>query len=117
MIKVSEMEARGSKTLVDSKPMRRPSWPIWTLMKSFRIILLTVLWSGVGMGAGLFGGIFWLMTWAAIRRQTPEMDLAYRHISIPVAICAGSCAFLWNLWRAIQAAGQRRKGLWGEGLG
>jgi hypothetical protein len=110
MLKVSEMEARGSKTLVASEPMKRPNWPVWTLMKGFRILMLTVLWSGLGMGAGLFCGILGVAVSSAILHRSPDMDLAYRYIAIPIAICAGSCALLWNLMRAVQAAAQRRRG-------
>ena len=109
MLKPSEMEARGSKTLVASEPMRRPSWAVWTLMQGLRIVLLTVLWTGLGMGAGLFGGILGLMVAAAVHHQVPEMQLAYRHFSIPVAICAGGGALLWNLVRTAQAAAERMK--------
>jgi hypothetical protein len=110
MLKASEMEARGSKTLVASEPMRRPSWAGWTLMQSLRIVLLTVLWAGLGMGAGLFCGILGQMVAAAIRHQAPEMELAYRHVAIPVAIGVGGCALLWNLVRAARAAVERRNG-------
>ena len=122
---LSEMEARGntpasptsglpgtpSKTLVAGEPMRQPSWLVWTLMKGFRLLLLTMLWSGLGMGAGLFGGIAVLMAAAVIHNRMPQMDLAYRQISIPAAIVVGSCAFVWNLVRTVQAAAQRRRGL------
>ena len=107
MLKPSEMEARGSKTLVASEPMRQPSWTVWTLMQGLRIALLTVLWTGLGMGAGLFCGIFGFMVAAAIRHQAPEMQLAYRHVAIPVALGAGGCALLWNLVRTAQAAAGR----------
>ena len=40
---VSEMEARGSKTLLAGEAMREPSWLVWTLMKCSRVIVLTVL--------------------------------------------------------------------------
>ena len=91
--------------------MRQPSWLVWTLMKGFRLLLLTMLWSGLGMGAGLFGGIAVLMAAAVIHNRMPQMDLAYRQISIPAAIVVGSCAFVWNLVRTVQAAAQRRRGL------
>jgi hypothetical protein len=110
MLKASEMEARGSKTLVGGDPMRRPSWLVWTVMKGFRILLLTVLWSGLGMGVGLLCGIIGVAAASAILHRTPEMDLAYRHVSIPVAVFAGGGALLWNLMRTLQAAVQRRKG-------
>ncbi len=86
-MKVSEMEARGSKTLVGSEPMRQPSWLVWTLMKGFRVVVLTVLWSGLGMGAGLFCGIMGVMIAGALMHRTPDMSMAYRYVSIPVAIC------------------------------
>lgn len=109
MLNASEMEARGSKTLVASERMSRPSWAVWTLMRALRVVLLTVLWTGVGMGAGLFCGILGLMVAAAIRHQAPEMELAYRHFAIPVAIGVGGCALLWNLVRTMQAAAERIK--------
>jgi uncharacterized membrane protein YhhN len=108
-VKVSEMEARGSKTLVPSDPMKQPSWLVWTLMKGFRVLLLTVLWTGLGMGVGLFCGILGVLVVSAIMHRTPDMSMAYRDISIPVAVCSGSCAFLWNMVRSCQAAAKRRK--------
>jgi hypothetical protein len=101
------MESRGSKTLLPSQPRRRPSWPVWALMKSFRLLALTALWGGVGMGAGLFGGILVLMTVGVLHHRMPEMNLAYRRVAIPAAIVAGICAFLWNLVRTVQAALRR----------
>ncbi len=103
------MEPHGSKTLVPGEPMKRPNWLVWTLMKTIRLILLTVLWSGLGMGAGLFCGIIGLVIASALKHTTPDMTVAYRHISIPVAVLSGSCAFLWNLVRTLQAAAQRRR--------
>jgi hypothetical protein len=108
-VKLSEMEARGSKTLVGGEPMKEPSWPVWTLMKGFRLILLTVLWTAVGMGAGLFCGILGVLVLGAVHHQTPDMSMAYRSVSIPVAILSGSCAFGLNLVRTLQAAVKRRK--------
>jgi hypothetical protein len=108
-VKVSEMEARGNKTLVGGEPMKQPSWLVWTLMKGGRVVLLTVLWSGLGMGVGLFCGILGVLARAAMLHLTPDMSMAYRYVSIPVAICSGSCAFIWNLVRACQAAARKHK--------
>jgi hypothetical protein len=108
-MKVSQMEAGGSKTLVPSEPGKEPSWLVWTLVKAFRVVLLTVLWTGLGMGAALFCGIIGLLAAGVILHRTPEMSLAYRSISIPVAIASGSIAFLWNMVRTLQAAAQRRR--------
>ena len=107
-MKVSEMEARGTKTLGASEPRKEPSWLVWTLMKAFRVVVLTVLWTALGMGAGLFCGIVGVVTWSAIVHRTPDMSLAYQSVSIPVAIACGSCAFLWNVMRTLQAAAKRR---------
>ena len=108
-MKLSEMEARGSKTLANGEPMKEPSWLVWTLMKGLRLIFLTVLWAAVGMGVGLFCGIIGLLAQGALHHQTPDMSLAYRSVSIPVAIFSGSCAFALNLVRTLQAAAQRHK--------
>jgi hypothetical protein len=109
-MKESGMETRGRRTLLGGEPMREPSWPVWTLMKGFRLVVLTVLWAGLGMGVGLFCGIFGLLVWGAVAHHTPDMELAYRRVAIPLAIGAGSCAFVWNLLRTVQAAAQRRRG-------
>ncbi len=109
-MKVSEMEARGSKTLVASEPMRQPSWLVWSLMKASRVVMLTVLWSGLGMGFGLLGGIILVLAHSVIAHAAPDMTVAYRQISIPVALCSGGGAFIWNVMRVLQAAVRRRRG-------
>jgi hypothetical protein len=103
------MEARGSKTLLPGEPMREPTWLVWTLMKGFRVLLLAVLWAGLGMGVGLFCGIVGVASWSAIAHRTPHMNLAYRNVAIPAAVCSGTAALLWNLARTVQAAARRRK--------
>jgi hypothetical protein len=105
----TEREPGESKTLLAGEPMRQPSWLVWSVMNGFRVLMLTVLWAGFGMGLGLFCGILVLMTVGAIHHQMPPMDLAYRRISIPAAIATGSGAFLWNLGRTVQAAARRLK--------
>ena len=109
-MKVSEMEARGSKTLVAGEPKKEPGWLIWSVMKGIRLVLLTLLWAGLGMGAGLFCGIVGLVIGSAVMHRAPDMTEAYRHFSIPVALATGSSAFLWNLARTLQAAWRRWKG-------
>jgi hypothetical protein len=78
-------------------------------MKVARIAVLTVLWSGLGMGAGLFCGIVGVAAWSAILHRSPDMSLAYRGISIPMAIACGSGAFLWNTMRTVQAVARKLK--------
>jgi hypothetical protein len=101
------MEARGSKTLIGGKPMRQPNWLVWAVMKGFRVVVLTVLWAALGMGVGLFVAIFVLMTAGALQHRMPNMELAYRDISIPLAIAAGGGALVWNLVRVVQAGVRR----------
>jgi hypothetical protein len=110
-VKASEMESRGRKTLLPGEPMREPSWLVWTVMKGTRLVLLTVLWTALGMGVGLFCGIVGVVGWSAVGHHTPEMDAAYRNIAIPAAVVSGGCAFLWNLLRTLQAAVRRQREL------
>lgn len=108
-VKLSEMEARGSKTLVASEPMREPSWLVWTLMKSCRTVTLTVLWAGVGMGVGLFCGILGVLMMSLVQHREVDMSTAYRYVAVPVAALSGTCTFLWNLYRVLQGATERRR--------
>jgi hypothetical protein len=101
------MEAQESRTAHAAEP-RQPGWLAWTLMKAFRLLFLTVLWAGLGMGIGLLAGILVLLAAAAIHQRMPAMNLAYREIAIPAAILSGGCALLWNLVRTVQAAFRRR---------
>jgi len=80
---------------------------MWILTKTVRLLVLTLVWTGVGMGAGLFCGIVVVMVSALLTHRTPDMTEAYRHGAIPAAIGAGSVALLWNLIRIIQDAGSR----------
>jgi hypothetical protein len=107
MIKLSEMEARGSKSLVGGKPMQEPSWLIWTVMKLTRLLWLTAMWAGLGMGAGLFFGILWVVLRAAITHTPAELSLSYRTAGIPAAILFGGCALFWNAVRFGQAFSER----------
>jgi hypothetical protein len=47
---------------------------------------------------------------SAFAHHAPVMSMAYRRVAFPVAISSGACAFLWNLFRVIQAAQQRGRG-------
>ena len=101
-VKISEMEARGSKTLVAIEPMREPSWQVWTLMKGSRVAVLTLLWAGVGMGVGLFCGIIGVLVMSLVQHRALDLSMAYRYIATPVAAVIGSGAFVWNLFRVVQ---------------
>jgi hypothetical protein len=103
------MEEQESRTLFPGKPMTEPNWLVWSLMKGCRVVVLTVLWSGLGMGAGLFCGIIGVVALSALHNRAPVMSMAYRNVAFPVAICSGACAFLWNAFRVLQAAEKRRR--------
>jgi hypothetical protein len=106
-VNFSEMEARGSKTLVATKPMTEPSWLVWTLMKGFRVVALTVFWTGLGMGMGLFCGIIGVLVISAVEHRALDLSMAYRYIAAPIAVVCGSCALVWNLYRAVQDTAKR----------
>jgi len=80
---------------------------MWILTRTLRLLVLTLVWTGLGMGAGLFCGIAVVMVSALLMHRTPDMTEAYRHGAIPAAIGAGSVALLWNLIRTIQEASSR----------
>jgi hypothetical protein len=108
-VNISEMEARGSKTLVATEPTTEPSWLVWTVMKGFRVVLLTVLWAGLGMGVGLFCGIVGVLVLSLVQHRALDLSLAYRNIATLVAILIGGCAFLWNALRMIQETVRRAR--------
>jgi uncharacterized membrane protein len=108
-VKVSEMAARGSKNLLDGNPARRPSWPVFVLVKALRLAIITLLWIGIGMGAGLFCGIVGVVLLSLFLHRSLDMTEAYRYVAIPTAIGAGSVAFIWNLIRTMQDAAGRGK--------
>lgn len=96
-----------SRNLFGGERVPEPGWTVWLFVKLFRLVVLTVLWTGVGMGAGLFAGIVVMMGASAFVHHTPDLTQAYRHGGFPAAIGAGAVAFLWNLMRTIQAASER----------
>jgi len=108
-VKISEMEARGSKTLVATEPTTEPSWLVWTVMKGFRVVSLTVLWTGLGMGVGLFCGIVGVLVLSVVQHRALDLSLAYRNIATPVAVVSGGCAFLWNGFRMVQETARRAR--------
>ena len=103
----SENDDRQSKTLLPGKPVTEPTWLVWTLMKTGRVVGFAVLWTGLGMGVGLFCGIIGVVAASALAHHAPVMSMAYRRVAFPVAITSGASAFLWNLFRVIQSAQER----------
>jgi zinc transporter ZupT len=78
-------------------------------MKGFRVVSLTVLWAGVGMGVGLFCGIIGVLVLSVVQQRALDLSLAYRNIATPIAILVGGCAFLWNAFRMMQETARRAR--------
>ena len=86
-------------------PVRaRPSWYVRLIMVSFRTVLLTLLFAGLGMGVGLFVGIVGTIAVAAAHHVSPDMTHAYRYYAIPTGVVLGAGAFLWNVIGAVREA-------------
>ena len=68
------------------------------VMKTFRTVFVTLLFTLLGMGVGLMTGILWYAIGGAVRGVHPNMALAYRNIAIYVAIGFGVCALLYQLF-------------------
>ena len=82
----------------------RPPWHVRLIMFIARTLLFTLLFAGLGMGVGLLFGIIATTVTAAAHHVQPDMTNAYRHIAIPVALVSGTCAFVWNVFRAVKDA-------------
>ena len=108
---LKQMEARGTKTLFVDGPARQESWFFWSLLRLLRVVAITIFWMGVGMGAGLFVGIIWMIGTSVVTHSDVRMALAYRAIATPVAVAAGAVALLWNLVQAVRAARERSREL------
>jgi hypothetical protein len=78
------------------------------VMKSFRTLFVTLLFTMLGMGIGLMAGILWYVIGGAVRGVHPDMALAYRHIAIYVAIGFGGCALLYQLFLETRTAPRPR---------
>ncbi len=74
------------------------------IMVTFRTLVVTLLCTMAGMGLGLFFGIIGTAILNAVRHGGVDMSNAYRHVAIPVAITAGSCAFLFQVLAGIRTS-------------
>ena len=108
---MKQMEARGTKTLFVEGPRRQESWLFWLFVRLMRVVALTIFWMGIGMGAGLFVGILYMIGLSVFTHSDVRMALAYRSIATPIAVATGVVALAWNLVRAVQAIGMRRREL------
>jgi hypothetical protein len=89
---------------VSAKPTRLQR----AVMKAFRTLFVTLLFTMFGMGVGLMAGILWYAIGGAIRHNHPDMALAYRNIAIWVAIAFGCCALLYQLFLETRTAARPR---------
>lgn len=73
-------------------------------MVTFRTLFVTLLFTMAGMAIGLFVGIIGTAILNAVRHGGVDMSNAYRHVAIPAAIIAGSCAFLFQVIAGIRTS-------------
>ncbi len=88
-----------------------PAKPIWiqrAVMKSFRTLFVTLLFTMLGMGIGLMAGILWYAIGGAIRGNHPDMAMAYRNVAVYAAIASGTCALLYQLFIETRTASRPR---------
>ena len=73
-----------------------------------RILFVTVLFTLIGMGAGLFAGIIGVVILAFVKDIHPDMQTAYLRVAIPNAIVFGTVALIYNVAQEIRRAGKRQ---------
>jgi hypothetical protein len=77
--------------------LRQPG-PIARAIRSIvRVLFTTLLFTCGGMGLGLLLGIIGMIIYGLIAGVQPDMRNAYRHVAMPIAITAGSIAFISSL--------------------
>jgi hypothetical protein len=76
----------------------QPTWLGRAFVKTVRTLIVTLLFTMLGMGVGLMVGILWFALSAAVRHTHPDMTMAYRNVAIYVAIGFGTCALLYQLF-------------------
>jgi len=78
------------------------------LVSAVRVLFTTLIFTGAGMGVGLFVGIFGMITYGLAAGVQPDMRNAYRHFAIPMAVTIGCLAFVGALVLEIRARRNRR---------
>jgi hypothetical protein len=73
----------------------------------FRILILTGLFAGAGMGLGLFFGIFGAILYGAVQHVHVDMAIAYRDVAIPLAVISALGAFVYNTMATLRRAMRR----------
>ena len=59
-----------------------------------RVILITVVLTGLAFAVSLLFGILGMAGIGLVRGHLPDMRMAYRHFAFPIAMTVGSCAFI-----------------------
>lgn|SRR5215472_1098673 len=75
-------------------PANRRSNVSVVFTSTVRVLFVTLLFAGGGMGAGLFLGIIGTILYGIISGSKIDMTNAYKHVAIPVAIVAGCAALI-----------------------
>ncbi len=76
----------------DTIPARRRSKFSVAFTSAVRVLFTTLLFTGGGMGAGLFLGIVGMVLYGMISGNKIDMANAYKHVAIPIAVLAGCIA-------------------------
>ncbi|HWR36561.1 MAG TPA: hypothetical protein VN622_11890 [Clostridia bacterium] len=82
----------------------RPSRLMLFFMKTFRVILLSLMFAALGMGLGLLMGILGTVAYAIVNHSHPDVTVAYRLVAIPLAIISGLVALLYTVFNEIRTA-------------
>ena len=59
-----------------------------------RVVLITLVLTGLTFAVSLFVGILGMLAFGLLRGHLPDMRLAYRHFALPIAATAGTLAFI-----------------------
>ncbi len=82
---------------------KRPSSFSVLLSSVARVLFATLLFTAGGMAVGLLLGIIVTVAWGAAHGGHIDMRNAYLHVAIPVAVTAGSIAFLGATYLEVRA--------------
>ena len=59
-----------------------------------RVLLITIVLTGLTFAVSLFVGILGMLAWGLLHGHLPDMRLAYRHFALPIAATVGTIAFI-----------------------
>ena len=84
-------------------PPQQPGKLATLLVSAVRVLFTTLIFTGAGMGVGLFLGIIGMITYGLAAGVQPDMRNAYRHFAIPAALTIGALAFMGALVLEVRA--------------